>query len=114
VERLVAGVMRVPEWWSAGFDLLVTPTMQQPPPAIGAAPPARQAEVFGLFTMPFSVTGQPAVSLPLHWSRDGLPIGVQVVADYGREDVLIRIASQLESARPWAERRPVLRSGDVP
>jgi amidase len=58
------------------------------------------------FTIPFNATGQPAISLPLHMSDDGLPIGIQLVAAYGREDVLIRLASQLESAYPWAERRP--------
>jgi len=52
------------------------------------------------------MTGQPAISLPLHWSEDGLPIGVQLVAAYGREDLLIRVAAQLEEARPWGERRP--------
>ena len=51
------------------------------------------------FTSPFDVTGQPAISLPLHWNDDGLPIGVQLVAAYGREDVLFRVAAQLEAAR---------------
>ena len=51
------------------------------------------------FTGQFNVSGQPAASLPLHWAAGGLPIGVQLVADYGREDVLIRVAGQLEQAR---------------
>ncbi len=58
------------------------------------------------FCSPFDVTGQPAISLPLHWNDDGLPIGVQLVAAYGREDVLLRVAAQLEAARPWRDRRP--------
>ena len=58
------------------------------------------------YTTHFNVSGQPAISLPLHWNDDGLPIGVQLVADYAREDVLLRVAAQLEEARPWAPRRP--------
>jgi amidase len=58
------------------------------------------------YTYPFNLTGQPAMSLPLYWNDQGLPIGVQFVADQGREDVLIRLAAQLEKACPWIERRP--------
>ncbi len=114
VEHLHAFSRRMAEWWASGFDLLVSPTLAEPPPPLGefdATPdnPLRGFErgvPFVTFTLPFNVTGQPAISLPLHWNGDGLPIGVQLVAAYGREDVLIRIAAQLEQARPWAERRP--------
>ena len=58
------------------------------------------------FTSPFDITGQPAISLPLHWNDDGLPIGVQLAAAYGREDVLLRVSAQLEQAAPWKDRHP--------
>jgi amidase len=105
---------RVAGWWADdGFDLLVTPTVAQPPPKLGLmAPLADPGEALALmgemaqFTVPWDVTGQPAVSLPLHWTADGLPVGVQLIAAYGREDLLLRVASQLEQAAPWADRRP--------
>jgi len=60
------------------------------------------------FTIPFNVTGQPAISLPLHWNDAGLPIGVQLVAAFGREDLLLRVAAQLERAVEWSQRRPAV------
>jgi amidase len=105
---------RVATWWADGFDLLLTPTLPEPPPALGSFTPTRedplQAGMRGsqlaAFTLPFNLTGQPAISLPLHATPEGLPIGVQLVAAYGREDVLVRVAAQLEAAAPWAGRRP--------
>ena len=113
LEKMYAWARRVCAWWADGFDLLLTPTTTQPPPLLGVMAPdadaGRLAAMMGAltrFVAPFNATGQPAVSLPLHWTPDGLPVGVQLVAAYGREDLLIRLASQLESVRPWANRRP--------
>jgi amidase len=110
--RLVTGVRPIREWWAGGFDLLLTPTTNGIPPAVGAfseLEPSEQnwrlAEAFGLYTVPYSFTGQPAVSLPAVWV-DGMPIGIQLVADRGCEDLLLRVAAQLEEARPWANRWP--------
>jgi amidase len=119
VNAMHAWTRRALTWWvDDGFDLLLTPTMAEPPPVIGdlvvqdAADDlfraAARAVPFAAYTAPFNVTGQPAISVPLYFSASGLPIGVQLVADHEREDLLIRIASQLESARPWADRRPVV------
>jgi amidase len=101
-------------WYEGGFDLLLTPTIAEPPVPLatyddsGEDPLAafRRAVPAGAFTAIFNATGQPAASLPLHWSESGLPVGVQLVAPFGREDVLIRVAAQLERERPWADRTP--------
>ncbi len=100
-------------WWQE-FDLLLTPTVAAPPPELGhladagGSPEELLARVFewAPFAAPFNVTGQPAISLPLHWNEADLPIGVQLGAAYGREDLLLRVASQLEQARPWSQRTP--------
>lgn len=104
------------QWWVDGWDLLLTPTVAEPPPLLSefendpAHPtaPQRRAGEFAVFTPPFNMSGQPAISLPLYRNAGDLPIGVQLVAGYGREDVLIRVAAQLESAHPWAGRYPPL------
>ena len=102
------------QWWHDGWDLLLTPTLGEPPVVLGTfandpktplAPMARAAQ-YVPFTPAFNASGQPAISLPLHWTPDGLPVGVQLVAAYGREDVLLRVAAQLETAQPWAHRHP--------
>jgi len=101
---------RLAAWWAEGWDLLLTPTLGAPPPRLGQLlDPAGGADlVMKLvpYTTHFNVTGQPAISLPLSWNDAGLPIGVQLAAGYGREDLLFRVAAQVEAAAPWAERRP--------
>jgi len=101
-------------WWEEGYDLLITPTIPEPPPPIGELIPDSNEPLKGFmrsgllipFTIPFNMTGQPAISLPLCQSEDGLPIGIQMVAAFGREDLLFRIASQMEAAMPWDDRKP--------
>jgi amidase len=100
----------------SGIDLLLSPTLGEPPPPLGSFDDSGpnpmvafdRGFVDGCFTAAFNATGQPAISLPLHWSEDGLPIGVQLAAPLGREDLLLRVAAQLERALPWAERIPAL------
>lgn len=104
--------------WGTEFDVLVTPTMAIQPPAAGAVLAEADADPHGLsltvlgmaaFTSPFNVSGQPAVSLPLHQSDDGIPIGVQLVGGPWGEALLLRLAAQLESATPWRDRHPGVR-----
>ncbi|MEO8363504.1 MAG: amidase [Ilumatobacteraceae bacterium] len=104
----------IAQWWADGFDILITPTVARLPLKLGTIAndpkhPMRPMDVAGdfvPFTPPFNTSGQPAMSLPLHWTSSGLPVGIQFVAAYGRDDLLIRLAAQLEVAQPWAQRRP--------
>ena len=107
---------RMLDWWtpadgSQGYDLLVCPTLAGPPPELGwlTGPEAGlRLRMILQYTAQFNVTGQPAVSLPLHWSASGLPMGVQFVAAANREDLLVRVAAQVEAAAPWRDRMPPL------
>ena len=97
-------------------DALVTPTIARPPAPLGemnqnqagmsAMEWTRKVFAYCPFTPLFNTTGQPAISLPLYWTPTGLPIGVQIAGRFGDEATLIRLASQLEQARPWSKRKP--------
>jgi amidase len=104
----------IQQWWADGWDILLSPTLSEPPVRIGEHDPLPDDPMAGMkraaewvsFTPPFNVSGQPAINVPLRWNDAGLPVGVQLVAAYGREDLLIRLASQLEAAQPWAQLTP--------
>ena len=116
VMRLQALTRRIVSFWS-DVDVVVTPTLALPPVAVGWAwdgaggdPQAAFSRQWQStpFTAIVNVTGQPAMSVPLHWSDDGLPVGVQMIGAPFAEATLFRLAAQLEEARPWAHRRPEL------
>jgi len=95
------------------YDILLSPTLGSPPLPLGSfvsTPEDRLAlgvaSRFVPFTPVFNATGQPAMSVPLYWNAEGLPIGTHFAGRYGDEATLFRLASQLEQARPWANRRP--------
>jgi amidase len=109
IESFHNGSRETAKFWSDdGFDLLLTPTVPEPPPLLGQfhddnnplAGLLRSSQIIP-FVAPFNITGQPAISLPLHTSATGLPIGVQFVAASYREDLLLRVAAELETAMPW-------------
>jgi amidase len=104
---------RFMQWWADGWDLLLTPTLGEPPVGFGVLSTPDEpihgfarAGTFTPYTPAMNQTGQPAISLPLHHDDAGLPIGVQLAAAPGREDLLLQVARQLETAAPWADRRP--------
>jgi amidase len=105
---------RMASWWTNGFDVLLSPVVPNPPPKLGVFSDAngiqRSIDIL-CFTPQFNTTGQPAMSVPAELTEDGLPIGLQFVAGYGREETLFSLAGQLETAVPWAGRRPPLVTG---
>ena len=133
-ERLWRQAREVAAWFEQ-VDVALTPTLAQPPVPVGSLQPqglearmqgvvaklrlgglirrtplmdeaVQRAFAFIPFTPLYNVTGQPAASLPLHWTPEGLPVGAQLAARFGEEALLFSLAAQLEQARPWAERRP--------
>jgi amidase len=97
------------------YDLLLTPTIAELPVPIGTIDQNQDVPLekwfqgtsqFNAFTNLFNATGLPAISLPLGQSKTGLPIGFQFAADFGKEDLLIRVAGAFEKAMPWVDRKP--------
>jgi amidase len=114
-EELQRFSRKVARWYlDGGWDILLSPTMQVPPTKLGSFDPSpddpgrsiRTALSFVAFTRTQNITGDPAISVPLYWNKDGVPIGVQFAAPFAGEATLFRLAAQLEKARPWAGRRP--------
>jgi amidase len=88
-------------------DVLLSPTSPLPPPRHGETTVERIPHLIA-FTFPWNTTGQPACSVPFGWTRDGLPIGIQLIGRLGDETTLLRLAAQIEAARPWAHRKPAI------
>jgi amidase len=96
------------------YDVILSPTLAKPPVPLGVlslspvniAQYTKDVTEFGPYTALYNVTGQPSMSVPLHWSADGLPIGVMFSGRFGDDATLLRLASQLEKAKPWAGLRP--------
>lgn len=110
LQRLARDIAR----FFARYDVWLTPTLAEPPVPLGSfdSPPEdpfrglRRSGAFAPFTAIANVTGQPAMSVPLFWNPEGLPIGIHLIGRFGDEATLFRLAAQLEAARPWADRRP--------
>lgn len=112
LQRLARDVAR----FFLDYDVWLTPTLAQPPLSLGSFEPSpddplkglRQSAAFAPFTAICNMTGQPAMSVPLFWNKDGLPMGAHFIGRFGDEATLFRLAAQLEEARPWAKRFPPL------
>jgi amidase len=109
---------RMASWWADGYDILLCPVFLSPPPVIGSfwSYPDGIADSVTIlrFTPQFNTTGQPAISVPVLWTDQNLPVGVQLIAAYGREDLLLNVAAQIEAAHPWSHRYPLLGTSSSP
>jgi amidase len=114
-EGLHLASRRIAEFF-AGWDILLTPTLAKPPQTLGLLnaatgnddTAAQRVHEYNHFSPMYNVTGQPAASVPLYWTADGLPVGVQIAARINDEATIFRLASQLEAAQPWQHHRPSL------
>jgi len=114
--NLIHATGRQLERFFEDWDLILSPVLLQPPVALGYMDTndpdgdtyGRHFNAFWGFTSLYNATGQPAISLPLHWTPEGLPVGMQFAAPFGGEALLLQLATQLEQARPWFDRRPPL------
>jgi Asp-tRNA(Asn)/Glu-tRNA(Gln) amidotransferase A subunit family amidase len=96
------------------YDCILSPTLAKPPVPLGVLSLSpddmraftKEITEFGPYTALYNMTGQPSMSVPLHWTPDGLPVGVMFSARFGDEATLLRLAAQLEKAKPWAGRKP--------
>jgi amidase len=115
VEELQRFARKMAKWYhEENYDMLLSPTMRIPPTKLGSFKSTPEdpmgwikiALSFVAFTRTQNITGQPAMSVPLYWNEDNIPIGVQFAGRFGEEGKLFRLAAQLEQARPWADRNP--------
>ena len=112
--RTIHGIGRVVERFFEDYDVILSPTMAAPPVEIGRMSLSNPdlGEFMAVagraagYTQCFNASGHPAISLPLYWNQQGLPIGLQFAARFGDEATLIRLAAQLEQERPWFDRHP--------
>jgi len=95
------------------YDVILNPTLAKPPLPLGTltlSQPTmswwKEITEFSPYTALYNASGQPSMSVPLHWTPDGLPIGVLFSSRFGEDATLLRLAAQLERAQPWAERMP--------
>ena len=100
---------------TAAYDVVLTPTLAQLPAPVGWFREAGDARAefdrmigWTPFTAPYNTSGQPAVNVPLHWTAEGLPVGIQLVGRPADEATLLRLSAQLEAAQPWRDRRPAI------
>ncbi|MBI3326092.1 MAG: amidase [Nitrospinae bacterium] len=119
LERIQRFSRHLARWYREGaYDLLLSPTLGLPPTTLGSFTPvagdplrwARLSRAFVAFTFVANLTGQPAMSVPLWWNAQGIPIGVQFTGRFGDEATLFRLGAQLEQARPWSVRTPPIHS----
>lgn len=107
------------------YDIFLTPTLAEPPACVGRFAHGTEDYVdyrmgpgrvfaYSPFTAAFNASGQPAASLPLHWTADGLPVGIHLAAPFGEDEKLMGLCARLEEARPWFDRRPPLRYAAAP